>query len=110
MKAGTNSPFGEGEGEPVGHEEQHSAVLALGGGHELPEDPLRGEVWGGAESDSPNLDRLRAATARGEIQAVFTFEPRRLIMNPLEPSLILDELREAGVAVQFLGDNLADLA
>ena len=111
MKAGTNSPLGDGDGESVEHQEQHGAMLTPGESQELSEESLSEEDWGGAESDRPDLDRLRAAAASGEIQAIFISDHSRLSRSPLlEASFILDELREAGVDVQFLGDDPADAA
>ena len=88
---------------PLSTEERHGAMLTPGRDRKVPVESLWEEVRGGAESDSPDLDKLRAAAARGEIQAVFVFEHSRLSRNPVELFRILDELREAGVDVRFLG-------
>ena len=87
---------------PLSTEERHGAMLTPGRDRKVPVEALWEEVRGGAESDSPDLGKLRAA-ARGEIQAVFVFEHSRLSWNPVELFRILDELPEAGVDVRFWG-------
>ena len=113
MKAGVysrvNTPGDEG-GTSMELQEAASVAMAQSQGYEVPEEFRYREVESGIGLRRRQLDKLRAAAARGEIRAVFVFEPSRLGRNPLELLRILDELREAGVAVLFLGDYPADPA
>lgn len=108
MNAGVYSRVattGEEEGMFLELQEEASVAMALSQGYEVPDEFRYREVGSGIGLRRRQLDKLRAAAARGEIQAIFVFERSRLSRNPLELFLILDELREARVNVQFLGGD-----
>jgi len=58
--------------------------------------------YGGGEIDRPALTALRQAVASGMVQAVCAADPDRMSRSAAHQVLLLEELREAGVALLFV--------
>ena len=71
-------------------------------GYGVHPDSIWHEVWTGAEMDRPVLAEIRAAAARGLIQALVVYSTDRLSRDPLHLLNVVRELQEAGVALHFV--------
>ena len=78
-------------------------------GHELKEEHVYiDEGYSGARLDRPALDRLRDAAREGEFDVVGVFSPDRLARRYASQVLLLEELRKAACAVEFLERPISD--
>src|SRR3954447_286523 len=82
-------------------------------GHDLSERHVfRDEGYSGSRLDRPGLDALRDAVRDGEVDVVAVVSPDRLARKYAYQALLLEEIRRAGCAIEFLnhaiGDNPGD--
>jgi site-specific DNA recombinase len=78
-------------------------------GHELEEEHVYiDEGYSGARLDRPALDRLRDAAREGEFDVVGVFCPDRLARRYADQVLLLEGLRKAACAVEFIERPIAD--
>src|SRR5919199_3880535 len=82
-------------------------------GHELTEAHVfRDEGYSGARLDRPGLDALRDTVRDAEIDVNGVVSPDRLARKYAYQALLLEEVRHAGCAIEFLnhaiGDNPGD--
>ncbi len=111
MNAGVYSRVstpGQEDGTSLELQEEASVAMALSQHYEVPQEFLWREVWSGADLYRPVFDEVRAAAARGDIDALFLYHPNRLGRDPLHNSLAYAELRATGVDVQFVEGNIED--
>ena len=66
------------------------------------------EAYSGATLERPALDRLRDAAHAGAFQRLLILAPDRLARKAAYQVLLLEELKKAGVAVEFLQGQPAD--
>src|SRR4051794_21564115 len=73
---------------------------------------FRDEGYSGSRLDRPGLDALRDAVRDGEVDVVAVVSPDRLARKYAYQALLLEEIRRAGCAIEFLnhaiGDNPGD--
>jgi site-specific DNA recombinase len=78
-------------------------------GHELKgEHVYIDEGYSGVRLDRPALDRLRDAAREGEFDVVGVFSPDRLARRYAYQVLLLEELRKAACAVEFIERPISD--
>lgn len=66
-----------------------------------PEQIYRDEGVSGLRLDRPALGRLRAAVARGDVDAILLTAPDRLARDGARLAQLLEEFEQAGVQVAF---------
>jgi site-specific DNA recombinase len=78
-------------------------------GHELKDDHVYiDEGYSGARLDRPALDRLRDAAREGEFDVLGVYSPDRLARRYAYQVLLLEELRKAACAVEFIERPISD--
>jgi site-specific DNA recombinase len=78
-------------------------------GHELKDDHVYiDEGYSGARLDRPALDRLRDAAREGEFDVLGVYSPDRLARHYAYQVLLLEELRKAACAVEFIQRPISD--
>jgi site-specific DNA recombinase len=78
-------------------------------GHELKDDHAYiDEGYSGARLDRPALDRLRDAAREGEFDVLGVYSPDRLARRYAYQVLLLEELRKAACAVEFIERPISD--
>src|SRR4051812_28767046 len=78
-------------------------------GHELKDDHVYiDEGYSGARLDRPALDRLRDAAREGEFDVLGVYSPDRLARRYAYQVLLLEELRKAACAVEFVERPISD--
>src|SRR5690242_3000038 len=78
-------------------------------GHELTETHMfRDEGYSGARLDRPGLDALRDAVRDAEVDVIGVVSPDRLARKYAYQVLLLEEVRRAGCAIEFLNHAIGD--
>jgi site-specific DNA recombinase len=78
-------------------------------GHELKDDHVYiDEGYSGARLDRPALDRLRDAAREGEFDVLGVYSPDRLARRYAYQVLLLEELRKAACALEFIQRPISD--
>ena len=78
-------------------------------GHDLKDEHIYiDEGYSGARLDRPALDRLRDAAREGEFEIVAVYTPDRLARRYAYQVLLLEELRRAACAVEFIERPISD--
>ena len=78
-------------------------------GHDLSEAHVfRDEGYSGSRLDRPGLDALRDAVRDAEVDVVAVVSPDRLGRKYAYQALLLEEIRRAGCAIEFLNHAIGD--
>src|SRR4029079_15649458 len=99
----------QGRDQPIDSQLDALRRWATAHGHELKDDHIYiDEGYSGARLDRPALDRLRDAAREGEFDVLGVYSPDRLARRSAYQVLLLEELRKAACAVEFIERPISD--